>query len=276
MRTSQEPRRIAPRDASSSSSVGDSGPDIPSADGAALGAGAAARRVQHGRPGAVELRADAGLVRHAVGCGTGWVRNWRAIVLAALRSDRLARVMCWYLRQSDTTLEEKSNAGIVMMLMHAAGIAAFNAWAVPPADRRHHARSRGSRLLILIYAMIAPSTPRRMLIGVARRRVIRSARLLDRLAARGTRARPGIRVRHLLADVCVRVRRGRAGARPAAHRPASARGAGPRQLSAGRAARRGRHGRSVARRASPAGARCGHQAGAARSARRARRERSAG
>ena len=32
-----------------------------------------------------------------------------------------------------TSLEEKTNAGIVMMLMNAAGIAAFNAWAVPPA-----------------------------------------------------------------------------------------------------------------------------------------------
>ena len=145
-------------------------------------------------------------------------------------------VMCWYLKQSDTTLEEKSNAGIVMMLMNAAGIAAFNAWAVPPVtgdihahlvdlcpdpdlrdDRAHHAATDARR--------------------VAGRGVVRSARLLDRVAARRTGARAGLRVHHLLADLRVRVRRRGAGARPAAHRPASARGAGSRELSPRRAAR---------------------------------------
>jgi eukaryotic-like serine/threonine-protein kinase len=93
----------------------------------------------------------------------GWVRNWRAIVLE-LCGFTASAVMCWYLRQSDTTLEEKSKAGIVMMLGHAAGIAAFNAWAVPPVSG-DIMRVSWISLLILIYAMIAPTTPRRMLVA---------------------------------------------------------------------------------------------------------------
>jgi eukaryotic-like serine/threonine-protein kinase len=93
----------------------------------------------------------------------GWVRNWRAIVLEVCGFTGAA-VMCWYLRQSSTTLEEKSKAGIVMMLGHAAGIAAFNAWAVPPVSG-DIMRISWISLLILIYAMIAPTTPRRMLVA---------------------------------------------------------------------------------------------------------------
>jgi serine/threonine-protein kinase len=68
------------------------------------------------------------------------------------------------LRRSGTTLENKSNAGVLMMLMHGAGIAAFNAWAVPPAGT-DIMRISWICLLILISAMIAPSTPRRMLVA---------------------------------------------------------------------------------------------------------------
>jgi hypothetical protein len=93
----------------------------------------------------------------------GWVRNWRAIVLQLCGSSGSA-VWCWYLRRSGTTLENKSNAGVLMMLMHGAGIAAFNAWAVPPAGT-DIMRISWICLLILISAMIAPSTPRRMLVA---------------------------------------------------------------------------------------------------------------
>ena len=93
----------------------------------------------------------------------GWVRNWRAIALQLCGSFGSA-VWCWYLRRADTTLETKSNAGVLMMLMHGAGIAAFNAWAVPPAGT-DIMRISWICLLILISAMIAPSTPRRMLVA---------------------------------------------------------------------------------------------------------------
>jgi tRNA A-37 threonylcarbamoyl transferase component Bud32 len=93
----------------------------------------------------------------------GWVRNWRAIPLQLCGATGSA-VMYWYLRSARTSIETKSNAGVAMMLLHGAGIAAFNAWAVPPAGD-DIMRISWICLLILIFAMIAPSTPRRMLIA---------------------------------------------------------------------------------------------------------------
>ena len=95
--------------------------------------------------------------------GLGWVRNWRSITLEVFGVGGSA-AMYWYLRQSATTAESKGNAGIAMMLMHGTGIAAFNAWAVPPAGD-DILRISWICLLILIFAMIAPSAPRRMLIA---------------------------------------------------------------------------------------------------------------
>ena len=93
----------------------------------------------------------------------GWVRNWRAIILQLCGATGSA-VMYWHLRSASTSIESKSNAGVAMMLMHGAAIAAFNAWAVPPAGD-DIMRISWICLLILISAMIAPSTPRRMLIA---------------------------------------------------------------------------------------------------------------
>jgi serine/threonine-protein kinase len=91
----------------------------------------------------------------------GWTRNWRSIALQLCGSIG-SGVMCLYLRHASITNEEKGNAGIVMMLMHAAGIAAFNAWAVPPVSG-DILRVSWIALLILIYSMIAASRPRQML-----------------------------------------------------------------------------------------------------------------
>jgi len=73
--------------------------------------------------------------------------------------------MCWYLRRSDTTLERKGFGGFGVMLMNAALIAAANTWALQaPAGRAEDiGRPSWIALVIVIYAMIAPSTPRRML-----------------------------------------------------------------------------------------------------------------
>jgi serine/threonine-protein kinase len=93
----------------------------------------------------------------------GWVRNWRAISLQ-LCGVAGSAFMYWHLRRSSTTLEEQSSAGITMMLIQGAAIAAFNAWAVPPQGD-DIMRISWICLLILIFAMIAPSSPRRMLIA---------------------------------------------------------------------------------------------------------------
>ena len=71
-----------------------------------------------------------------------------------------------------------------MMLMHARrhrGVQRLGGAAGRPATS---CASRGSRLLILIYAMIAPEHAATDARRVAGRRLVRSARLLDRLAAR--------------------------------------------------------------------------------------------
>jgi eukaryotic-like serine/threonine-protein kinase len=160
MRTSQEPRRIAPHETSTSSVSDSETRRLPTE----LLSEQAQRLVVFSTVALVlwtfALTLDSFIMPWL---WEGWVRNWRAIVLQLCGSIGSA-VMCWYLRQSDTTLEEKSNAGIAMMLMHGAGIAAFNAWAVPPAGD-DIMRISWICLLILIFAMIAPSTPRRMLIA---------------------------------------------------------------------------------------------------------------
>ena len=93
----------------------------------------------------------------------GWTRNWRAVVLELCGSIG-SGVMCVYLRQSDTTVERKGDAGIVMMLMNAVGIAVLNAWAFPPVGE-DVLRLSWIAPLILISSMIAPSAPRRMLVA---------------------------------------------------------------------------------------------------------------
>jgi serine/threonine-protein kinase len=92
----------------------------------------------------------------------GWMRNWTAIYLQLCGSIG-SGLWLLYLKRAATTNEEKSNAGIGMMLMHAALIAAFNAWAIPPNGEI--LRVSWIALLIMIYAMIAPTTPRQMLMA---------------------------------------------------------------------------------------------------------------
>jgi len=92
---------------------------------------------------------------------TGHPRNWRAIVIEVFGSIG-SGVMCYYMRRSSADAEHKNNAGPAMMLIHAIGIAVFNAWAYPP-DGTDLIRVSWIALLILIYAIIAPTSPRRML-----------------------------------------------------------------------------------------------------------------
>jgi tRNA A-37 threonylcarbamoyl transferase component Bud32 len=159
MQASQEPRRIAPH-ATPASSIGDSGRTghLPTE----LLSEQAQRLVVFSTV-ALVLWTFALMLDSFIMPWLGWVRNWRSITLEVCGAGGSA-AMYWYLRQSAITLEGKSNAGIAMMLMHGAGIAAFNAWAVPPAGD-DILRISWICLLILIFAMIAPSTPRRMLIA---------------------------------------------------------------------------------------------------------------
>jgi serine/threonine-protein kinase len=95
-----------------------------------------------------------------------WTRNWR-IVSIEIAGAIGSAAMCWYQRRAGTSLDQKSIAGLGVMLMNAALIAAANAWALPAPTGRAEDIGRPSwiALVIVIYAMIAPGTPRRMLVA---------------------------------------------------------------------------------------------------------------
>ena len=95
-----------------------------------------------------------------------WVRNWRIIPLEIIGVVGSA-LMRWYLCRAGTSAEHKSSMGLGMMLMNAALIAAANAWAMPalPPEAPDVGRPSWIALLILIFAMIAPGVPRRMMMA---------------------------------------------------------------------------------------------------------------
>ena len=95
-----------------------------------------------------------------------WVRNWRLIPLEITGIVGCA-IMRVFLSRADTSAERKSTIGLGVMLMNAALISAANAWAMPalPAGVPEVGRPSWIALLILIFAMIAPGNPRRMLVA---------------------------------------------------------------------------------------------------------------
>jgi serine/threonine-protein kinase len=92
-----------------------------------------------------------------------WSRNWRAVVVEVCNVLG-AVVMCVYLRTSKATPERKGDVGLAFMLVSAVGIAVVNAWVFPPTSQEIM-RFSWTTILILTYSMIAPSTPRRMLMA---------------------------------------------------------------------------------------------------------------
>ena len=93
----------------------------------------------------------------------GWERNWRNLVLEFFGTLGAA-VMALYLSTSHATPERKAEVGLGFMLLNALLIAGINAWAMPP-EHREVLHLSWTTILILIYSMIAPGTPRRILAG---------------------------------------------------------------------------------------------------------------
>src|SRR5690242_1745312 len=91
---------------------------------------------------------------------SGWHRNWPAIGIELFGS--IASAVMWVYMRSRAHAEQKNDVGPAMMLIHAVGIAVFNAFAYPPMGNEM-LRVSWIALLILTYSMIAPSSPRRML-----------------------------------------------------------------------------------------------------------------
>ena len=92
--------------------------------------------------------------------GTG-LRNWRSIPIETA-AIVISSALWLFVRRSAASLRAKSTAGLVFMLMNAVGIATLNAWAsLPPRAGEIHIS--WIAVLILVYSMIAPSSPKRML-----------------------------------------------------------------------------------------------------------------
>jgi serine/threonine-protein kinase len=102
------------------------------------------------------------LVVLPAGNGTGAL-NWRTIpveIAAGVISASL-----WYVfKRSALRPVVKLNAGLAFMLLNAVGIASLNAWgSVLPQPGEIHIS--WIAVLILVYSMIAPASPRRMLVA---------------------------------------------------------------------------------------------------------------
>jgi serine/threonine-protein kinase len=91
------------------------------------------------------------------------LRNWRSMALEFFGALSAA-IMCLYLSTSPATPQHKSDVGLGFMLLNALGIAMLNSWAMD-ATVNPAGRVSWATVLILVYAMIAPGAPRRMLLA---------------------------------------------------------------------------------------------------------------
>ena len=94
--------------------------------------------------------------------GTGAL-NWRTIPVE-ITAIVITTALWFVFRRSTLSVPVKQNAGLALMLLNAVGIAALNAWgSVLPQPGEIHIS--WIAVLILVYSMIAPATPRRMLVA---------------------------------------------------------------------------------------------------------------
>ena len=94
--------------------------------------------------------------------GTGTL-NWRTIPVE-IAGALVSAALCVVFKRSSLSLRVKTDVGLAFMLLNAVGIAALNAWAsVLPRPGEIHIS--WNAILILVYSMIAPSSPRRMLLA---------------------------------------------------------------------------------------------------------------
>ena len=94
--------------------------------------------------------------------GTGAL-NWRTIPVE-ITAIVITTALWLVFRRSTLSVPVKQNAGLALMLLNAVGIAALNAWgSVLPQPGEIHIS--WIAVLILVYSMIAPATPRRMLVA---------------------------------------------------------------------------------------------------------------
>ena len=90
--------------------------------------------------------------------------NWRSAT-AEIFAITASVAMYLFARLSSAPPKTMVDAGFALMIANAIAIALFNAWAVPPPVTFELRQLSWATILILVYSMIAPSTPRRMLLA---------------------------------------------------------------------------------------------------------------
>ena len=75
----------------------------------------------------------------------------------------VSSAMFMYVRYARHTPEIKTNVSLVYLLLNAAAIAALNTWVAQPPTQGHIVGVSWIAILLLIYSMVAPVSPRKML-----------------------------------------------------------------------------------------------------------------
>jgi hypothetical protein len=129
--------------------------------------------------------------------------------------------MWGYVRFSGDTSRRKTDAGLAFLIWNAMGVAVLNTWVLPPPPEQTIHLS-WITVGILVYAVIAPASPRKMLGGLAHRGVDGSAGAVARLSDGESRRVGPARDHPELAQLQLCLHRGAAGAPAAATRQAPA------------------------------------------------------
>ena len=163
-----------------------------------------------------------------IGPALGFPRRGVSTVIA-VAGIALSAAMFAYLRSSAHRSETKTTMGLVFMVLNALGIALMNASALGAAMLNIPMVS-WTAVLILIFATISPTSPRRMLVASARCRHHGSAGRLDWVLSRRSGAGAAHGRAPLPAELHLGVHRDGAVQGDAGARQTAARGAGPGQL----------------------------------------------
>ena len=94
---------------------------------------------------------------------SGNPKNWRSLTLEVM-AGAVSLAVGVYATRSKAPPGHKGAVGVVFMLFNAAAIAALNTWAVPPPTELPKVHLSWITIAILVYSMVAPHTPRTMLI----------------------------------------------------------------------------------------------------------------
>ncbi|HEY6507651.1 MAG TPA: serine/threonine-protein kinase, partial [Vicinamibacterales bacterium] len=99
----------------------------------------------------------------AIPYANGVPRNWRSVTVE-LAVGVVSLVVGLYVTRSKAPSDWKADVGVFFMLFNVGAIAAINTWAVPPPTKLPDVYLSWTSIAILIYSMVAPHSPRKMLI----------------------------------------------------------------------------------------------------------------